>query len=307
MKPPGYLLDLDRLGSSYLLLLSFLVLGVVAGLLFWVGWVGMALQFVQAIVRAGIQRGFRWWQRLLAWAHWPLFLGMVLVLLVVGGVAGGPVPGLAVACGAILFFLGLVTCLAYIWIDLERYEVARGYKALHNPMKGQELAANLVRYGRHVGAPLLIAATVALVGGFALLNQGLYATVGREWYRVGAGDAAPTFVDFLAYTLINLFRVVDLLGIAESYNYVHVTYVRQARWPAATLLAGFRSFFTLVLLQQIFASVRRGRLLAETISDFWSPHPPIYERARGSLPQHGPGAVWPLLLSLRDIDVLTAE
>src|SRR6185437_6669653 len=113
--------------------------------------------------------------------------------------------------------------------------------------------------------------------------------------------------DFLAYTLINLFRVADLLHIASSYNYVHATYVQQAKWPAGTLLSLFKTFFTLVLLQQIFASVRRGRLLAETISDFWSPHPPIHDRARVSLPQHGPGAVRPLLLSLRSVEVLTAE
>ena len=39
-----------------------------------------------------------------------------------------------------------------------------------------------------------------------------------------------------------------------------------------------------MLLHQIFASLRQGKLLAETIADFWSPHEPIHERARNALP-----------------------
>jgi HEAT repeat protein len=109
------------------------------------------------------------------------------------------------------------------------------------------------------------------------------------------------------YSIINLYRVVDLLDVANSYNLVHLTYVQQTKWPSSTLLSLYKSFFTLVLLQQIFASLRIGRLLAETISDFWSPHRPIHERACGSLPQYGPGAVWPLLLSLRSVAQLTHE
>lgn len=307
MIPHAALIDLDRIGSSYSLLLSFLALGLIAAALYAVGLVTLVLRCFQGLVRFGLSRGFRLWQALFAWAHWPLLLALILALIGLGAFAGEQFPWLAIACGIGLSFAGVVTCLAYLWIDLERYEVARGYKALHSPVKGQELAANLVQYGRHVGVPLLIVATIGLVGGFALLNQGLYETVGRGWYRADAGPAPPGFVDFLAYTLLNLFRVVDLLGVAESYSVVHVSYVHQAKWPASTLLMAFRTFFTLVLLQQIFASVRRGRLLAETISDFWSPHPPIHERACGSLPQHGPGAVRPLLLSLGSIEVLTAE
>jgi hypothetical protein len=83
--------------------------------------------------------------------------------------------------------------------------------------------------------------------------------------------------------------------------------VRPAQWPASVLLAVFRSFFTLVLLQQVFASIRQGRLLAETISDLWSPHPPIHERARSALPQFGAAAAGPLLVSLRSVEALTKE
>ncbi len=307
MASSPFLLDLDRVGSSYSLLLAFVGLGVLAGLLFWSGIVGRVLGLVSLLIHRGIAAGFWLWKRLLAWATWPLFLALVVVVLL-AGLASEPIsPFLPLLCGVTLLLLGVTTCLAYMSIDLERYEVARGYKALHNPLKGQELAINLVRHGPQVGVPLLAAATVGVVAGFALTNQGLYETVGRDWYRLEGGSVEPGYADFLAYTLINLFRVADLLHIASSYNYVHATYVQQAQWPAATLLSLFKTFFTLVLLQQIFASVRRGRLLVETIADFWSPHPPIHERARVSLPQHGPGAVRPLLLSLRSVEVLTAE
>ena len=83
--------------------------------------------------------------------------------------------------------------------------------------------------------------------------------------------------------------------------------VRQAAWPASTLLAGFKLFFTLVLLHQIFASLRQGKLLAETITDFWSPHEPIHERARNALPSYGAVAIGPLLGSLRSVPSLTKE
>src|SRR2546430_1609458 len=87
-----------------------------------------------------------------------------------------------------------------------------------------------------VAAVGLVAATIGVVGGFTLPNQALYETVGRDWYKVGDSAAEPGFIDFLAYTLINLFRVVDLLHIASSYQVLEVTFVEQSRWPAATLL-----------------------------------------------------------------------
>ena len=80
-----------------------------------------------------------------------------------------------------------------------------------------------------------------------------------------------------------------------------------AAWPAKSLLAGFKLFFTMVLLHQIFASLRQGKLLAETITDFWSPHEPIHERARNALPTYGALAIGPLLGSLRLVPMLTKE
>ena len=305
--PPTYLFDLDRLGASRLLLLTFLGIGLLAGFLFWIGLVGWVLRGVSVLIRAGVRAGFRVWRLLLSWAAWPVLLGLVAVTLTVGVWGERLVPGLAIVCGAGLLLIGVATCLAYVFIDLERYEVARGYKAIHEPLQGQELASNLVRYGSQVGLPLLASAAVGVIVGFALLNQGLYETVGRGWYRLGESGDDPEYADFLAYTVMNLMGVVDLLHLANSYKYLHASYVQQAKWPAATLLTLFKSFFTVVLLQQIFASVRRGKLLSETIADFWSPHPPIQERARGSLPQFGPGAVLPLLRSLRPVAVLTAE
>jgi hypothetical protein len=310
MGAPGWLANLDREHSSYAVLLALTALGTAAVVLYYVGALGWALRQLGRGVRGSVRLGFLAWEKLLAWAPWPVFLGICLVLLTIGWAVTDTVPGMTVVCAAVPLFMGVTACLAYMFIDVERYEVERGYKALHNPVKGQDLAVHLVRYGHQVRVPLLIAATVGTIGGFALLNQGLYESVGKEWFKIGnEADAqqAPTFVDFLAYPLIHLLRIVDVLDLAESKHFLHTAFVRPARWPASTLLMAFKSFFTLVLLQQLFASVRQGRLLAETIADFWSPHEPIHERAQSALPQFGAAAIRPLLASLRSMEALTLE
>jgi HEAT repeat protein len=303
---PSWLIDLDRTELDYAVLLTLFLLILGAGLLLRVGVAGWALGHFGRLVRGGIRLGFRLWERLLSWVPWPLFLLIILSLLALGGVVADRLPAVTIACAVLPLFMGVTACLAYMFIDLERYEVERGYKAIHNPLKGQELAPHLVQYGHRVGIPLLATASVATIGGFALLNEGLYESVGRQWYRAGDGTP-PGFVDFLVNALLQLLRVVDVLDLADSRHLVRAAYVRQAAWPASALLAAFKAFFTLVLLQQVFASIRQGRLLAETITDFWSPHEPIHERARNSLPQYGPSAIAPLLLSLRSVTALTKE
>ena len=281
------LIHLDHLNSSYLILLTVAGVGFAAAILFYTGLLGWALRMVGHVVRGSIRQGFLLWERLFAWAPWPLFLAIVLGLLTVGWAAAGFLPVLTVVCALVPLFMGLTACLAYMFIDLERYEVERGHKAVHNPLKGQSLALHLVHYGQQVGVPLLAVATIGMIGGFALLNQGLYETIGRAWYAVGETHEDPAFIDFLAYSLIHLLRIVDVLNLARTHNLVAITYVHQAAWPASTLLASFQTFFAFVLLQQIFASIRQGYLLVETITDFWSPHESIHERARNALPQYG--------------------
>jgi len=285
----SWFVDLDRVHSSYLLLATLAGLVLAAGVLHRIGLIGRALRALGLVVRGGIRGGFRLWERLLAWAPWPLFLALAVGILAVGVVAGAPLPGLRFVCGLIPLLMGAIACLAYMFLDLERYEVERGRMAVHNPLKGQAPALHLARYGQRVRVPLLIAASVALIGGFALLNQGLYESVGRGWYQVAGEQEAPALVDFLAYALTNLLGIVDVLDLAKSHHWFRSEHVRQGAWPASMLLAGFKAFFSLVLLQQVFASLRQGKLLAETITDFWSPHGPIHERARTTLAQFGGG------------------
>lgn len=307
MNHPSWLIDLDRAHSSYLVLISLLALLLAGGILFYFGVIGWIFWVLGLAVGASIRKGFLLWERLLSWASWPVFLTILLGFLLVGGLVGGLVPGLRILCGLAPLLMGGTACLAYMFIDLERYEVERGHKAVHNPLQGQELAVHLAEYGQQVRFPLLIAATVGLVGGFALLNQGLYETIGRDWFRVEGGEGGPIYADFLAYALINLLSIVDVLNLAQSNHFLRSAYVHQVQWPASTLLAAYKAFFTLVLLQQIFASLRQGKLLAETITDLWNPHEPIHERARNALPQYGGLAIRPLLVSLRLAPPLTKE
>ncbi len=278
-----------------------------AALLFKIGLIGWVLRVFAVLVRTAIREGFRVWEKALSWATWPFFLSIVVGFLVLGDLAGGSAPGFRIFGGLLTLLMGAVACLAYMFIDLERYEVERGHKAVHNPMKGQELAIHLAKYGPQLRVPMLVAATIAMVGGFALLNEGLYETIGRRWYEIEEGGTGAGFVDFLAYALTNLLHLVDVLNVASSRHLLRASYVKAGAWPASTLLIGFRAFFSVVLLQQLFASLRQGKLLAETIADFWSPHEPIHERARNTLTQYGAVAIGPLLVSLRSVSTLTKE
>lgn len=307
MDQVGFLVRLDQLSSSYLVILGLLLVLIAAGFLFHIGLIQWAMVVFASVVRHSIRHGFQVWQRLFSWTSWPTFLSLVLMSLFVGWWMSRSFPALTVVCALIPLFMGVTACLAYMLIDLERYAVSRGYKSVHNPLKGQELAVNLVRYGQAVGVPLLVTATVGMIGGFALLNLGLYETIGRNWYIVKEGQGDPTYVDFVANALIVLLRIVDVLDFAKASHLLEVSYVRQAKWPASTLLAVFRMFFTLVLLQQIFASFRQGQVLSETITDLWNPNEPIHERACHALPQHGAGAIGPLLVSLGSVTSLTKE
>jgi HEAT repeat protein len=307
MSTPSWLIELDQTHLDYAVLGTLTLAALAAGLLYRVGLIGWVLRLLGAAVRGGVLLGFRFWERFLSWAPWQLFLAVAVGLLAAGAAAAAHLPSLTVTCALATLLMGTAACLAYMFIDLERYEVERGYKAIHNPLKGQELARHLVRYGHRVGIPLLVAAAAAMIGGFALLNEGLYQGAGRGWYQPGEGNDTPGFLDFLVNALLHLLRVVDVLDLASSHHLLNAKYVRQAAWPAAALLAVFKAFFTLVLIQQIFASVRQGRLLAETIADFWSPHEPIHARARSSLPQYGAAAIRPLLESLHSVESLTKE
>jgi hypothetical protein len=152
MHNQSWFTSLERVDTSYLLLATLAVTSFLAGILYQIGLIGWILRGLGLAVRWGIREGFLLWERLLAWASWPVFLAVVIGLLIAGGVAGGPLPGLRVLFGLTLLFMGVIACLAYMFIDLERTEVARGHKAVHNPLKGQMLAMNLERYGKMPGS-----------------------------------------------------------------------------------------------------------------------------------------------------------
>ncbi len=308
MNGSPWLSKLEQADPSYLLLATLAGASLLAGILYRIGLIGWVLaqrrpcresrhpggvRDLGAPARVGCVAGIPGDRHaLFSWS---------------GGLSGSLWPGMRVVCGLPPVFMGITACLAYMFIDLERNEVERGYKAVHNPLKGQALALNLEMYGRHLRLPLLGCATVALIGGFALLNQGLYETIGRGWYQVANVLRAPGYVDFVAYALAQTLGIVDVLDLFKSHHILGAASVRVDAWPAKALLGGFKLFFTMVLLHQIFASLRQGKLLAETITDFWSPHEPIHERARNALPSYGALAIGPLLGSLRLLPMLTKE
>src|ERR1051326_4122894 len=144
----SFLIRLNQLDSSYLVLLSLAGLIIAAAILFYTGLLVWIVGVLGRVVRWCIRKGFRLWERALAWAAWLQFLAIVLGLLAVGWAAAGRVPVLTLVCALVPLLMGVTACLAYMYIDLERYEVGRGYKAVHNPLMGQGLALDLVKYGQ---------------------------------------------------------------------------------------------------------------------------------------------------------------
>ena len=301
-----WLVRLDQTLTSYSLLFALFIIILFVVLLERVGILDWVLGLFGRATRWSVRCGFRVWEYCLSWANWWVFLLIAFALLTIGGIAATRAPLLAVICSAITMAMGVAACSAYMFIDVERYEVERGRKAVHNPTKGQDLAPNVAQYGQQVEVMLLAVAATAVIGGFALLNQAMFESIGRDWYRLES-DSQPVYVDFLAYAIINLLSLVDVLDIADSKQLIHAAFVRKNAWPAATTVAAFRLFFTMIILQQVFASVRQGRLLSETIADFWSPHEPIHHRARNTLPQFGAAAIAPILASLRTMTALNKE
>jgi hypothetical protein len=154
MDTSSWFVRLEQAQTSYLLLATLVGIAAAAAILYQVGIMGWVLRGLGYVVRRAIEQGFLLWERLFAWGSWQEFLVIVFGILLLGGMAGGPLPGLKVVCGLAGLGMGAVACLAYMFIDLERNEVERGHKAVHNPLKGQMLARNLERYGKQVGIPL---------------------------------------------------------------------------------------------------------------------------------------------------------
>ncbi len=302
--------------SSPLVLTTFALVGSLLGLLYKTGLLALILRGVFGMANWFVSAGYRVWDRFLSGAPWYAHAGILVAVHLLRLPVSLP-PLITAGMGAILLTVGAITVLAYMFIDTERYEVSRGYKALHSPAKGQKLAEGLTRHGDRVGYALLVTAIVMCISGFSLMNLGLYESVGQDWYSFrphhsrdleaeGSGiEEYADYTDFLASTLLNLAYLLDLLDLLNKSGEAGIADVRPKYWPASALLASFRLFFSFVLLQQLVSLVRHGRLLSESVQDLWSPYEPIQRRAAAHLEQQGPDAVSYVLASVEAIAPLT--
>ncbi|MBY0230510.1 MAG: HEAT repeat domain-containing protein, partial [Gemmataceae bacterium] len=282
------------------------LLGLVAlvGLLAALGFVQPVVQGVAWLLRDIVRRGFLLWERTLGWMPWPLFAAFAAAGLALGIWADDSAAVLALAA-ALALYSGIVAVLAYIHLDFERVEVERGYKALHSPEQGQQLAHDYIRHGHRAPWPMLAAAALAFVGGFALLNKALWLGPGRAWYDL---QGLPGSVaDFAAYSVISLYNAVDLLDIAQKQRLFQLPHVAAAAWPARTLLVVYKAFFAFVLVQQLLSALRRSGQMGQVVRDFWNPNQVIHGRAKTTVPLFGAEAVGPLLRSLAEASKVTRE
>src|SRR5438105_5018581 len=127
MDRSSWFAKLEYADTSHLLLATLAGVMLSAGILYQIGLIGWVLGAFGLVVRGAIRKGFLLWELLLAWASWPAFLAIVFGFLAVSTLAGGPLPSLRVSCGLALLSMGVIACLAYMFIDLERNEVERGH------------------------------------------------------------------------------------------------------------------------------------------------------------------------------------
>src|SRR5215207_3465645 len=144
---PTWLVRLDQTLSSYTILTALVGVILLVGVLDRFGLLGWALHQFGRATRWAVRSGFLVWERCLSWANWWVYLLLAVALLTTGAFAAQSLPLVALGCAALTLAMGVSACLAYMFIDVERYEVERGRKAVHNPTKGQDLAPNVARYG----------------------------------------------------------------------------------------------------------------------------------------------------------------
>src|SRR5262245_15857780 len=171
--------------SATFVLVSFLAVGLLAGLLYQSGLLGLILRILFGAANACIYWGYRTWDRYLSGLQWYGLAAILIGLHLLRWPFEFP-PLMTAMIGATLLTVGAITVLAYMYIDTERYEVSRGYKALHSPVKGQRLAEGLAKHGDQAGYAMLVTAILCCISGFSLMNLGLYESLGRAWYDYGA-------------------------------------------------------------------------------------------------------------------------
>ena len=127
-------ITLDQIHTTYLILATLLVVIAIAWALHKIGLIAWLGRVFARSVGVVIRLGFRIWEQTLSWAGW---LGLLAIG--TGVVAGGSWLidiGLAVVVvpvAALLLVAGGITCLSYMYLSAERYEVSRGFKTLYNP------------------------------------------------------------------------------------------------------------------------------------------------------------------------------
>src|SRR5688572_936383 len=115
-----------RLGtdwSSTSILGTMAVLGVLTYGLYYFGLLGWLIGQLSRLVRWAIRAGFHAWEQTLSWASWWVLLLVAIGLLALGVLAVADAPAVALLFAGTAIFMGVTTCLAYMFIDIERYDV----------------------------------------------------------------------------------------------------------------------------------------------------------------------------------------
>src|SRR5262249_36730340 len=119
---------LDQITSSQWLVAAFVAFLLLLAIAYVTGALGWLFSRLRRLILALVGGGFAIWRRWLGWAPWPVLLMLIVALHAAAWSVDWRNSLGALAGGFVILFLGVVACLAYMHIDLERYEVARGHK-----------------------------------------------------------------------------------------------------------------------------------------------------------------------------------
>src|SRR5688572_30903144 len=116
-----WLVRLDQTLSSYSILVALVAVLLLVAALDQLGALGWALRQFGRATRWAVRRGFLVWERWLSWANWWVYLILAASLLTAGALVVGSLPVVSLSCAALTLAMGVVACLAYMFIDVERY------------------------------------------------------------------------------------------------------------------------------------------------------------------------------------------
>jgi len=203
-----------------------------------------------------------------------------------------------------IIFAGLAIATVYFLVERDLEGITQGF--LYRPAKSEtqrkkkQMSQPIARYAYlegKVSLPSLFIACIGMAFGFTLFCQAQYNIGLTSWYTVG--EVAPDLRSWLFYTLLNIFRAIDIFDTLITYDIVP-TSIQQSHFISSTLVFVFKAVFDIILISKIRSWWQRRNLIIETVNAL--KYHQTRQRAQNTLIRMGKRATTPLCVVLRNAD-----